>query len=257
MPEITLTTYLTVCPLIFFAGLVDSIAGGGGLISLPAFMMAGIPVHFAQGTNKMTSTFGMMIAARQYGKSGLIRIKPALVAAAGSLIGGTLGARLLLLLSNEIAKLVLMICLPFVAVFLLTRKSMKNDTENIVEPKKEYKRGFIVGLGCGLYAGFFGAGGGSFLIMFMTMALGYSMLTASANAKIVNIACDVGALVTYAVSGTVIFKLGVPCIICSCVGNYIGSKLAIKFGSKFIRPVMVMVITLLFVKIALDFTMSI
>ncbi|MBQ2751074.1 MAG: TSUP family transporter [Oscillospiraceae bacterium] len=257
MIELSLKTYLIVCPLVFFGGFVDAIAGGGGLITLPAFMMAGIPVHFAQGTNKLSSSMGLVMAAIQYGRKGLIRYKPALVAAAGSTIGGSLGARALLFIPAEKAQLMLMIGLPVIATILLTRKSMKREQDDIVDPKTEYTRGFFIGLGCGFYAGFFGAGGGSFLIMFSVALLGYSMITASATAKVINLACDISALVTYALSGRVIFALGIPCMLCCSLGSFVGSRMAIKWGSKFVRPVMIAVMSLIFVKLIYDFTLRI
>ncbi|MBQ4539515.1 MAG: TSUP family transporter [Oscillospiraceae bacterium] len=257
MIELSLKTYLIVCPLVFFGGFVDAIAGGGGLITLPAFMMAGIPVHFAQGTNKLSSSMGLVMAAIQYGRKGLIRYKPALVAAAGSTIGGSLGARALLFIPAEKAQLMLMIGLPVIATILLTRKSMKREQDDIVDPKTEYTRGFFIGLGCGFYAGFFGAGGGSFLIMFSVALLGYSMITASATAKVINLACDTSALVTYALSGRVIFALGIPCMLCCSLGSFVGSRMAIKLGSKFVRPVMIAVMSLIFVKLIYDFTLRI
>ena len=257
MIELSLKTYLIVCPLVFFGGFVDSIAGGGGLITLPAFMMAGIPVHFAQGTNKLSSSMGLVIAAIQYGRKGLVRFKPALIAAVGATIGGSAGARALMYIPAEKAQLMLMVGLPIVAVILLTRKSMKRETDEFIAPKKEYIRGFFIGLGCGFYAGFFGAGGGSFMIMFSVALLGYSMITASATVKVINLACDFSALVTYALGGKVIFALGIPCMICCSLGSFVGSRMAIKLGSKFVRPVMIAVMSLIFVKLIYDFTLSI
>ena len=256
MVEVTLKMYLLICPLVVLAGFVDSVAGGGGLISLPAYIIAGVPIHFAAGTNKMANSFGTAMATIQFSKGGYVRFKPALAAAAGAFIGGAAGSRIVLMLSAEAVQILVMVCLPFAAIFMLTRKNLGGDVDNIVEPKKEYIRGFFIGIGVGIYDGVFGPGTGTFLIMFFTALLGYSMITASANAKVVNLASNIGALLAYTLGGKVSFTLGIPCMLCSCLGNYIGSKMAIKKGSKFIRPVMMMVIAMLFLKIIYDFTLG-
>lgn len=254
--ELTFETYAIVCPLVFFAGFVDAVAGGGGLISLPAYVLAGLPIHYAYGTNKMANSFGTALATYEFAKSGHIRLKTALISAAGALMGGWLGSHLVLLLSEQIVRIMMMICLPIVAVFMLTRRQLGGDSDNFIEAKKEKRLSFLIGLGIGIYDGLFGPGTGTFLLLCFTAFLGYSMITATANAKVVNLASNVGSLVTYMLGGKVLYSLGIPCVLCSCLGNYIGSKLAIKKGSKFIRPVMMGVIIMLFGKVVCDFISS-
>lgn len=145
--ELTLKTYLTVCPLVFFAGFVDSIAGGGGLISLPAYLFAGLPIHYAYGTNKLAATFGTSIATLQFAKSGNIRLRPALISSAGAIIGAWFGSQLVMILSAEIVQVMMMVCLPVVAVFMLTRKQFGSDEDNFPEQKKEYVLSFIIEIG--------------------------------------------------------------------------------------------------------------
>lgn len=254
--EITLKTYLIVCPLVFLAGFIDSVAGGGGIISLPAYIVAGLPVHFAYGTNKMANSFGTALATWEFAKSGYVRLKPALIAALGALIGGWIGSQIVLMLSAHTLQIMMMVLLPLVAVFMLTHKNMGSDVDNIVPKKKEYALSFIIGLATGCYDGVFGPGTGTFMLMSFTAFLGYAMITASANAKVANLASNVGALVSYVLGGKVLFAIAVPCLLCSCAGNYIGSKMAIKKGSRFIKPVIIVVITLLFIKIIVDFLLA-
>jgi len=254
--EITLKTYMIVCPLVFLAGFIDAVAGGGGIISLPAYVLAGIPVHYAHGCNKTANSFGTALATWQFAKSGYIRFKPALMAAAGALIGGWIGSQIVLMLSAEALQMMLMICLPIVAVFMLTRKNIGSDVDNVVEPKKEYTLSFVIGLATGCYDGIFGPGTGTFMLLSFTAFLGYAMITATANAKAANLASNVGALISYTIGGNIIYSVALPCMVCSCLGNFIGSRLAIKNGSKFIRPVIFVVMTLLFAKIFFDFVIS-
>lgn len=239
--------------LIFFAGFVDAVAGGGGLISLPAYLFAGLPVHMAYGTNKMASSFGAVIAVRQFAKNGHIRLRPALIAGACAAVGGLLGARLVLLLSAETVQIMLMLCLPAAAVFMLTQKRLGGDENHFVEPQKELVRCAVIGFAVGLYDGIFGPGAGTFLIIGFTALLGYSMVTATANAKVVNLASNLGALIAYMLGGKVLYTVGIPCMLCAALGSYLGSKMAIKKGSRFIRPMMICVIAGLFLKLLLDF----
>lgn len=250
---LTIETYAILLPLVFFAGFVDSVAGGGGLISLPAYLFAGLPVHVAYGTNKMAASFGTSIAVGQFAKNGSIRLKPALIAAVGAIIGGWFGAQLVMMLSAETVQIMMMICLPIVAVFMLTRKQLGSDENHFIEPKKENILCAVIGIAIGVYDGIFGPGTGTFLLMSFTTFLGYSMVTATANAKVVNLASNVGALITYIIGGKVLYAIGIPCIISASLGNFIGSRMAIKKGSRFIRPVMTLVVAGLFIKILLDF----
>ncbi len=249
----TIENYSILLPLVFFAGFVDSVAGGGGLISLPAYLFAGLPVHVAYGTNKLASSFGTAIAVRQFAKSGSIRLQPALISAAGAIVGGLFGAKLVLLLSDETVQMMMMLCLPVVAVFMLTRKQLGSDENHFIEPRKENLRCLGIGVGIGIYDGVFGPGAGTFLLMSFTAFIGYSMVTATANAKVVNLGSNVGALITYMLGGKVLYTVAVPCILCAALGNFLGSKMAIEKGSRFIRPVMTCVIAGLFLKILADF----
>lgn len=250
----TLETFLILLPLTFFAAFVDAIAGGGGLISLPAYLFAGMPIHLAYGTNKLAAASGTLCASYTFFRSGKMRIRPALLAVAAALIGSWMGAKLVLLLSPKYLQISLMVILPVVACFLLTRKKQQEPmTEAIIAPEKELRYSAIIGLAVGCYDGFFGPGTGTFLALLFTSILGYSMVTATANAKLINLASNVGALITYLFAGKVLFSVGIPCIISSVLGGYCGTKLALHKGSRCIRPMMTFVLLLLFGKIAVDF----
>jgi len=244
------TTLLIICPLVFIAGFIDSAAGGGGLISLPAYMAIGLPPHIATGTNKCSSTFGTMFSAYTFYKNGKMHIKSALVAAIAALFGSWIGAKLNMIADENILRFLLMIILPVVAVFVTVRKDFgKEDRTGKVGKRKLNILCLIIGFCVGCYDGFFGPGTGTFLILGFTVFAGFDLLKASGSAKVVNLASNIAAFTTFAFNGQIMWSIGIPAAFFGIAGNIIGSKLAIKKGSKFIRPMFVVILTILFVKV--------
>lgn len=250
--EITWQTYAIVCPLIFLGGFMDAVAGGGGIITLPAYLIAGMPIHMAYGTNKFANSFGTAIATFNYHKNGYVKWKPGLVSALFSLVGSWLGAQLAVALSPEALRYSLMILLPAASVFLLANKNFGKEEKEEKTGKTLYILCGCIGLAIGAYDGFFGPGAGTFMVLAFSGLLGFSLIHASANAKLVNLASNAGALMTYLYHGDVLFLVGIPAALCSILGNYIGTKLAIKIGAKFIRAVLVAAIVLLLLKLVYD-----
>lgn len=244
---------LIICPLVFIAGFIDAVAGGGGIITLPAYLITGLPIHTAYGTNKFSSTFGTTIATVQYFKGGCIRIKPALCSVAGALLGSWLGAKLALFLSERYLQYCLVVILPIVALFLVFNRGFgSRETDEAVLTPQKYCLAFLIGLAIGAYDGFFGPGTGTFLVIAFTGLLGFSLITATGNAKIVNLASNIGALVTYLINGKVAFELAIPAALCAFAGNLLGARMAVKKGAKFIRPVILVAVGMLFLKIIFD-----
>lgn len=244
--HITLTTYLIVCPLVMLGGLIDSIAGGGGLISLPAYYLAGLPMHFALGTNKLSSSIGTFTSTIRFIKSGRVHLLSACVAAAGALAGSWVGARMALLLNDKYLKYIMLVLLPAVAVFVLLnrnfgRENRARDFSNTVLCLLSA----VSGLCIGCYDGFFGPGTGSFLILAFTCLMKFDLTTSSGNAKVVNLASNIAAVFTFLLSGSVVILLGIPAAIFGVLGNWIGSGLAIKNGGKVIRPVFIVTLALI------------
>ena len=248
--EVTASMYLIVLPLVFLASLIDSISGGGGLISVPAYTMAGLNYDFASGNNKFSSTFGTLAATIRYWRGGKIMFVPALWAIAGALPGSWLGTRTAMWLGNEIMTVFMVIAIPIVGVMVMF---MKKDAS---EPRPLTTRGYVlcllIGLGTGFYDGFFGPGTGTFLILLFTCVTGMDMVTASATAKPVNLASNIASLITRISAGFVIYQLAIPAMICSITGGIIGSKLALMRGAKFVRYVMLFVLALMTVKLAVE-----
>lgn len=251
--EISLNSLLFICPMIFLAGFIDSIAGGGGLISLPAYILAGLPAHFAYGTNKFSSSLGTTTSVFRFMKNGKFHFKSAAVSIVAALIGSTMGARLTLMLDEKYLQYILLILLPVIAIFVLTRKSFGIQERQVeISDQKVIILSILSGLVIGMYDGFFGPGTGAFYILFYTGVMGFNLTTASGNAKIVNLASNIAAVTTFTLSGKVLFAIGIPAAICGILGNWVGSGLAIKNGAKIIKPVFVGVLILLFLKISAD-----
>jgi uncharacterized protein len=251
--QVTLKMVLIVCPMIFLAGLVDSIAGGGGIISIPAYLFAGLPVHFAYGTNKFSSAFGTFFSAARFIKSKNIHYKSTAASVVSALLGSFLGAKAALALDERYLKYCLMFLLPSIAVFVLTRRNFgESDTAKQLSDLKITILSILSGFVIGMYDGFFGPGTGTFLILVYTSIIGFNLTVASGNAKMVNLASNIAALATFIAGGTVLFSLAIPSAICGILGNWIGSGLAIKNGARVIKPVFLFVIVLLLIKIGMD-----
>ncbi len=252
MPEFV-RQLLIICPLLFLAAMCDAIAGGGGTISLPAMMLAGLPTHFALGTNKMCMSVGNVVSVYRYGRGGRIRWFVSLIAAAGGVLGAILGAKLALLIDDRYMRYILLILLPASAIFLMLNRNFGEEgQEKNYPPAKTAALALLCGVGVGAYDGFFGPGAGTFYIMALSAALGIGLTEATADTRVINLASNIGALITFIPSGVVVWRLVVPGIVCTMLGNYVGSGLAMKNGARFVRPIMIIMIALLFVKTIYD-----
>jgi len=243
-----------ICPLIFLAGFIDSVAGGGGTISVPAYLLTGMPAHLALGTNKLSASLGTLIATVRFIKNKAIDIRTSVVSGLLSLLGSALGAGFVLFLNDRTLRLLLIIALPCIAVFLVFRR--KNNLESNREGMSTQKTiilASVIGFSIGMYDGIIGPGTGTFAIIAYNSIMRYDLKTSSGNAKILNLASNVAALVTFTLAGNVVFVLGLPAAAFGIAGNYLGSGFAIKKGTKFIRPMLFIVLGILLVKVVYDF----
>ncbi|MBN2398799.1 MAG: TSUP family transporter [Candidatus Aminicenantes bacterium] len=248
-----LHTLWIILPVVFLAGLVDSIAGGGGLLSLPAYMAAGLPPHYVLGNNKFSSSFGTFFATLRYHQHGLIDARVALLSALFALSGSFLGARIVLLIDANFLRYLLVILIPIIAAFTLHNRSMgQRDHSKQQTQQRKYLLAAIAATLIGFYDGFFGPGTGTFLILFYTLALKYDFVTANANTKVVNLASNIAALITFIINGKIIYAIGIPAAAAGIAGNLLGAKLVIKRGSSIIRPILILVLVLLLIKIIYD-----
>lgn len=248
---------LIICPLIFTAGFVDAVAGGGGLISLPAYMLAGLPTHQAAGCNKFSASLGTVVATVNYIKSGKVKFRIAIFAAIGAVIGSSMGTALALIISDKLLKGIMMVAIPLVAVFLVTQKNLGKEKEVQQEGEKSLFSqsviSVVIGLVIGCYDGLIGPGTGTFLMIAFSLILGIDLVTSSGCAKVANLASNLTSVVIYTLGGKVIFMLAIPAAACSMLGGHLGARFAIKGGSQKVRYVMFGVIGLLFFKTALEF----
>ena len=241
----------------FLAGFVDSIAGGGGLISLPAYYMAGLPPHLALGTNKLSSSIGTVFSTATYIHGGYIYKRIVIVSVAGALIGSWFGSRSALLLDEQFLRWVMVALVPAIAVFTALKKDLFTPEEKEPDKIKEQVITVSIALTIGWYDGFFGPGTGMFLMLAFVGVLRLNPITASGNAKLVNLCSNISALASFAISGMVLYRLALPCAAFSLCGNLLGARLTIKNGVKIIKPVMLIVVLILLVTIIKDLVMGI
>lgn len=235
-----------VCCFVFLAGLIDSIAGGGGLISLPAYIASGLPVHMALGCNKFSSAFGTLVSSIRFWKNKKVHIKTVIISIVCALAGSAAGAKTVLYVDDTIFKVLLIIVIPVVAVFVFLKKDFgtRNEVDSLNQ-RRVMILSAVTGLGIGFYDGFMGPGTGTFLIFSYTLLLHFDLVTASGNAKLVNLSSNLGALVMFLIHGQVYFALAIPAAFFGVAGNFIGSGLALKKGSKLIKPVFLIALGLL------------
>ena len=242
---------LIVCPLVFLAGFTDSIGGGGGLISLPAYLLAGLPAHQAIATNKLSSTSGTIFSTYRYFKSGYLDLKLATPAIVMALLGAQIGAHFALIVDENIFKLLLMLVLPIVAIYLLFHKNSDSKVKELSLGRRIIIV-MIISLLVGAYDGFYGPGTGTFLIILYTNLAKMDILVASGNAKIVNLASNISALSAFLFSGNVIVGLGLIASVFSIAGNLLGSAIAIKEKGRITKPIILIVIILLMLKLTIE-----
>ena len=233
---------------VFLASFMDGIAGGGGIISVPTYFLAGLPAHLALGTNKLSSCIGTTVSAARFVRGGYVDWKLGLPSVVLALIGAHLGTRLQLALDERYLKWLLLVVLPVVAVVVLRQRSLPEERGEI-EAKKQAAIVLTASLIVGAYDGFYGPGTGTFLLLIFCNLGKLDLRTASGNVKLVNLASNVGAVFTSLMNGKVFIVLGLIGAVASVAGHYLGAGLAIKDGSKIVRPIILVVLVLLAIKV--------
>ncbi|MCL2704954.1 MAG: TSUP family transporter [Spirochaetaceae bacterium] len=250
-------TLLILCPLIFLAAFIDSIAGGGGLISLPAYIFAGIPIHTASGTNKFSSSIGTSIAVTNYVRGSYVDFPAAITGSMGAFLGAWIGTQLALALSPKTLQICIMVILPLVGIILFLRRDKESPKpKNPLSARSKLIFSSLIGLIFGCYDGFFGPGTGLFMTLTLSAIVRLELTKAVGTTKVINFSSNIGSMITWLVNGKILFPVAIPCAICSMAGNYIGSRIAMKSGKKIIRPILAFVAILLFAKILFDLIAS-
>ena len=237
MFEVSLNLLMMLLGAAFLAGFIDAIAGGGGLITLPALLLAGASPIEALSTNKVQGSFGAATAAISYARAGQVDLTAQRIPALIALVAGLFGAILATQISTETLHLIIPIVLIAVALFFALKSGL-SDKDQVQRIKPEVFMALFVPL-IGTYDGMIGPGAGAFyMIGFVTLA-GYGILKATAHTKLLNFSSNIGGLVIFALFGATWWFTGIAMGIAQVAGAALGAKLALRVGANVIRPVLV------------------
>jgi uncharacterized membrane protein YfcA len=234
----------------FAAGIVDAIGGGGGLLTLPALLGVGLDPHLALGTNKGQATFGAVSSALAYWRRGGIDRERAPIGFLGGLVGAVLGALAQLAIDPKPLRPIVFGLLVGAAVLLAVRPTLTSKPRAPTSPRAVLG---AIAVAMGAYDGFFGPGTGTLLILAFVLAFGDSITRASGNAKVTNLASNVASFATFAVGGTIVWKVALPMAVGNAIGAHIGARLALSKGDRFVRAVVLVVVAGLLAKVGWDF----
>lgn len=244
-------TMAFLCVMVFLAGFVDAAAGGGGLISLPAFLACGIPSHVALGCNKCASSIGTTFSTIRYFRHGAVDFLCAGVAAVAAFAGSTLSTHLVLLVSDEVFRIVVVCVLPVAAIIILTRKSdaLSQNRSGELSRARRVVFAAVIGFVIGGYDGLVGPGTGTFAIIAFNLLMRFDLKTAGGNAKVMNLSSNYASLAVLIMAGKVDFAIALPAAAFCVVGHVLGAGMALKRGAKFIQPMLIVVLALLLVSL--------
>jgi uncharacterized membrane protein YfcA len=235
------------------AGVVDAIGGGGGLLTLPSLLAAGVPTHLALGTNKGCSTWGTAAATITFARAGKIGLRRGAIGFLGGAIGAVGGAKAQLAFAPEALKPIVLVLLIVAAVTLAVyRPKARANVAGLHETEDSVFAPLAIALVLGAYDGFFGPGTGTFVIVAHATFLGAPLAMATADAKAVNLGSNVASLTTFALRGTVLWAIALPMALGNIAGNVIGARLAVRGGDRIVRLVVIAVSLALVAKLGWD-----
>jgi uncharacterized protein len=229
-------TYAALTAVAAVAGFIDAIAGGGGLIVLPAFLFAGVPPLYALGTNKLQSVFGTGVALSNYWRSGLVDWRPNRMTIVLVFAAAVVGALLVQLISTRVLNLVIPLLLAAAAIYVLLSPRMTDEDAHHRLSAKGYA---AVATPIGFYDGFVGPGAGTFYTTSLVALRGYGLTKATALAKLINLTSALATLLLFALGGHMLWLLGLCMAFGAMIGGWVGSHSALRFGARLIRPLLV------------------
>lgn len=242
----------------FFAGVVDAVVGGGGLIQIPllfsAYPQAAPGTLF--GTNKLASVLGTASAAAQYARRLVVPWRAAAPAAIAAAAGSWLGARTVVLFPPSALRPLILVLLTAVAIYTYIRKDFGSIHQRLANPTTEVRRAMLIGAAIGFYDGFFGPGTGSFLIFLFIRFLGMDFLHASVSAKIVNVATNLAAIAVFVSHGEIFWVVAAIMGGCNLLGSRVGTALALRHGTAFVRKAFLFVVGALILRFSVDTFLS-
>jgi uncharacterized membrane protein YfcA len=247
-----MTLLFLVCLSSLFAGFIDSVVGGGGLIQLPAMLILfpNLPIATILGTNKFASCAGTTIAVQRYSRHVSFDWPTILPAAVAAFVFAFIGSRIVSILNTAFLRPIVLVLLVVVAVYVFFVKDLGIIHAPKHPPKKAQLLGILVGAGLGFYDGFFGPGTGSFLIFLFVGVFGFDFLSASASAKVINLATNIASVLYFGWTAHIIYAYAIPMALCSVLGAAIGARLAIAKGSRFVRIFFLVIVGALIAKLA-------
>lgn len=242
-----------VCVAYFAAGIIDAVSGGGGLITVPALMALGIPAHYIAGTNQCSAVIGNFASIYKYVRSGNVHFRSGLITAVTAIIGGIIGAELNMIIPEKYLVIIMILLMPAMALLVLLKKDFgEEDRSESLSRAKQLLFSCAIGLLAGAYQGFYGPGAGMLYMLGFAVLVRLSLVKASGTARFASVFAGLSSSLTYALSGLVIWQIVVVATVFNFAGNYLGASLAVKKGAKVIRPILLFVMALLFVKLALS-----
>ena len=233
------------------AGMIDAIAGGGGLLALPALLFTGLPPTAALATNKLQGSFGTLTAMLNFRHKGQFRFRKMILPITLTFAGSVTGTELVKQLGNEaLSGLLPLLLMGFSLYFLFSPRIRDEDAQ----PRMSVLGfAFSAGFAIGFYDGFFGPGTGSFFAMAFVSLLGFNLRKATAQAKVLNFTSNIASLLFFASNGLVVWSIGLSMGLGQIVGGYLGSHLALRHGTKLIRPMLVLVTIAISIKLLVEF----
>jgi uncharacterized membrane protein YfcA len=249
-----ITTLLFLCFFASLAGFVDAIVGGGGLIQTPAslILLPRLPVATVIGSLKIPSFSGTFFAAKQYVKKVEIIWSRMILMCTIAFIASFSGSFLLTQMSNRFMKPIILLVLVFVAWYTFTKKDFGQKKHKDISSKIQMTYAILISLIIGFYDGFIGPGAGSFLVLAFISLLGFDFLQASAHAKLINLATNLGSILLFFLKGHLIWKLAIPMAFCNALGGIVGAKMAINKGNQFIRVFFLFVVVATLIRFSYD-----
>ncbi|MCL1143424.1 TSUP family transporter [Shewanella gaetbuli] len=237
MFELTLQIAVILFAVALLAGFIDAIAGGGGLLTIPALMWAGLPPAAALGTNKLQACGGSFFASLYFIRKGMVNLSSIKLSLACAFAGAAVGTILVQMIDVEILKLVLpFLILAIGCYFLFSKKISEDDKQQVLTPTVF---AFTAALGVGFYDGFFGPGTGSFFALAFVSLAGFGLAKATAHAKVLNFATNIASLIFFIIGGQVAIVLGLIMLVGQAIGATLGSRLVMTKGVKIIKPLVV------------------
>ena len=228
--------------------------GAGGLISLPAYLIAGVPPHIALGTNKTSSSMGTVVSAAKLAKNGFVDRRTAIPGGLCAVAGAIVGATISLYVEDTVITHMMIVILPVVAFYVLRSRTL-GESEKTGTLTGGRLIGAVCGIGLvmGIYDGFYGPGTGTFLLLLLTGLAHLDTRRAAGTTKVMNLSSNLAALATFLINGKVYYSLGLVSGLFCIAGHYIGSSLVVRGGRRVVRPMILVVLCILFGKLALGF----